>query len=76
MAYPYEYFNKIEDYQDSVNILKKEDIYCKLKSNYPDDSEIERSNQNNKLFDIENEELTRFNMKTNLISWLMFLRNL
>ena len=31
-AYPYEYFNNIDDYQKPVNNLKKEDFFSKLKN--------------------------------------------
>ena len=37
LAYPYEYFNSIDDYQKPVNNLKKDDFYSKLKNDYPDD---------------------------------------
>ena len=33
LAYPYEFFNCIEDYQKPVNDLKKEDFFSKLKIN-------------------------------------------
>ena len=46
LAYPYEYFNSIEDYQKPVNNLKKEDFFSKLKNKYPDDEEIERKKRN------------------------------
>ena len=42
-AYPYEYFNSIEDYQRPVDNLKKEDFLKKLKNGYPHDEEIERT---------------------------------
>ena len=32
LAYPYEYFNSIEDYQKPVNNLKNEDFFSKLKN--------------------------------------------
>ena len=35
LAYPYEYFNSIDDYQKHVDNLKKEDFFSKLKNNYP-----------------------------------------
>ena len=48
--------------------MKKEDFYSKLKNECPDDSEIERTKQIIKLFNIKNgEELTRLYMKTNII---------
>ena len=37
LAYPYEYFNNIDDYQKPVNDLKKQDFCSKLKFDYPDD---------------------------------------
>ena len=41
LAYPYEYFNSIDDYKKPVDNLKKEDFFSKLKNDYPDDDEIE-----------------------------------
>ena len=35
IAYPYEYFNSIGDYQKAVDNLKKEDFFSKLKNDYP-----------------------------------------
>ena len=32
LAYPYEYFNSIDDYQKPVNSLNKEDFLSKLKN--------------------------------------------
>ena len=43
LAYPYQYFNTIDDYQKPVNNLKKEDFFIKLKTDYPDDEEIQRT---------------------------------
>ena len=37
IAYPYEYFNSIDDYQKPVDNLKKEDFFNKLKNEGPDD---------------------------------------
>ena len=39
LAYPYEYFNRIDDYQKPADNLKKEDFFSKLKNDYPDDKE-------------------------------------
>ena len=59
LAYPYEFFNCIEDYQKPVGNLKKEDFFSKLKNKCPDDKEIERTKEIIKIFDIKNgEELT------------------
>ena len=41
LAYPYQYFNSIDDYQKPVDNLKKEDFFEKLKNKCPDDDEIE-----------------------------------
>ena len=43
LAYPYEYFNSIDDYQKPVNNLKKEHFFSKLKNKCPDDEEIQRT---------------------------------
>ena len=53
LAYPYEYFNSIEDHQKPIDNLKKEDFFSKLKNDYPDDEEIERTKQIFKLFNIK-----------------------
>ena len=59
MAYPYEYFNSIEDYQKPVNDLKKEDFFSKLKNKCPDDKEIDRTREIIKKFNIKDgKELT------------------
>ena len=44
IAYPYEHFNSIDDYQKPVDSLKKKDFFSKLKICYADDKEIERTN--------------------------------
>ena len=53
LAYVYEYFNSIEDYKKPNNDLKKEDFFGKLKNDYPDDVEIERTKEIIKLFNIK-----------------------
>ena len=68
LAYPYEYFNSIDDYKKPVDNLKKEDFFSKLKNDYPDDEEIERTRELIKLFDIKNgEELTKLYCKSDVI---------
>ena len=65
LAYPYEFFNYIEDYQKPVDNLKKEDFFSKLKNKCPDDEEIERTKEIIKIFDIKNgEELTEISSKS------------
>ena len=41
LAYPYEFFNSIDDYQKPVDKLNKEDFFNKYKKDYPSDEEIE-----------------------------------
>ena len=68
LAYPYQYFNGINDYQKPVDNLKKEDFFSKLKNECADDDEIERTKQIIKLFDIKNaEELTKLYCKSDVI---------
>ena len=68
LAYPHQYFSSIDDYQKPVNNLKKEDFFCKLKNKCPDDDEIERTKEINKLFDIKNaKELTKLYCKSDVI---------
>ena len=67
LAYPYEYFNSIDDYKKPVNNLKRENFFSKLKNDYPDD-EIERTREIVKLFNIKDgEELTRLYCKSDVI---------
>ena len=54
LAYPYEYFNSIDDYQKPVDNLKKEDFFSKLKNKCPDYEEIERTMDIIKKFNIKN----------------------
>ena len=68
LAYPYQYFNSINDYQKPVDNLKKEDFFSKIKNDYPDDEEIERTREIIKLFNIKDgEELTRLYCKSDVI---------
>ena len=43
LAYSYEYFNSIEDYQKPVDNLKKEHFFSKLKNGYRDNEKTERT---------------------------------
>ena len=68
LAYPYEFFNCIEDYQKPVNDLKKEDFFSKVKNKCPDDEEIERTKEIIKLFNIKTgEELTEIYLKSDIL---------
>ena len=56
LAYPYEFFNKIDDYRNPVVNLKQEHLFSKLKTKCPKGGEIARTKEINKLFDIKNGE--------------------
>ena len=77
LAYPYENFNSIDDYQKPVNNLKKEDFFSKLKNKYPDDEEIQRTKDIIKRFNIKNgEELTEIYLKSDVLCLHVPLKNL
>ena len=68
LAYAYEYFNSTDDYKKPVDNLEKEDFFSKLKNDYPDDEEIERTKEIIKLFNIKDgEELTKLYCKSDVI---------
>ena len=68
LAYPYEIFNCIDDYQKPVDNLKKKDFFSQLKSDYPDNEEIERTTEKIKMFNIKNgEELTEIFLKSDVL---------
>ena len=68
LAYPYEYFNSIDDYQKPVNNLKEKDFFSKLKNKCPDDEEIERTmNIINKFNIKKREELTKIYLKSDVL---------
>ena len=68
LAYPYEFFNSIDDYKKPVDNLEKENFFNKLKNDYLDDDEIERTKEIIKLFNIKDrEELTRLYCKSDVI---------
>ena len=68
LAYPYEYFNSIEDYKKPVDNLKKEEFFSKLKNGYPDDEEIQRTMDIIKRFNFKNgEELTEIYLKSDVL---------
>ena len=59
LAYPYEYFNSMEDYKKPVDNLENKNFLSKLKNKCPDDEEIQRTMDIIKGFNIKNgEELT------------------
>ena len=68
LAYPYEYFNSLDDYQKPVDNLKKEDFFSESKNKCPDDTKIERAKGIIKAFNIKNgEELTRLYLKSDVL---------
>ena len=68
LAYPYQNFNSIDDYKKPVINLKKEDFFIKLKNDYPDDDQIERTKEIIQLFNIKvGEKLTKLNCKSDVI---------
>ena len=69
LAYPYQYFNSIDEYQKPVDNLKKEHFFSKLKNKCPDDDEIERTKEIIKLFDNKNgKQSTKLYCKSDVIS--------
>ena len=68
LAYPYEYFNSIEDYKKSVDELENKNFFSKIKNKCPDDKECDRTREIFKKFKIKNgEELTEFYCKSDVL---------
>ena len=68
LAYPYEYFNSIDEYQKPVNSLKKEHFFSKLTNKCPDDKGIERTLDIIEKFNIKNgEEVTQLYLKSDVL---------
>ena len=68
LAYPYEYFNSIDDYKKPVHNLENKDFFSKLKNKCPDEKEIDRTREIIKKFNIKNgKELTELYLKSDLI---------
>ena len=67
LAYPYEYFKNLEDYNKDISNLTKQDYFSKLKNDYPCSKEIERTNKIIQTFNITNgEELTQLYLKSDV----------
>ena len=68
LAYPYEYFNSIDDYQKPVKNLRKEHFFSKLKNKCPDNEKIERAMIIINKFNNKNgEELTEIYLKSDVL---------
>ena len=68
VAYPYEYFKSLEDYELPICTVTKEDYLSKLKNDYPDEEEIERTSKIIQIFKIKNGKiLTQLYLKSDVI---------
>ena len=68
LAYPYEYFNSIDDYKKPVHNLENKDFFSKLNNKCPDDKEIDRTREIIKKFNNKNgKELTELYLKSDVI---------
>ena len=68
LAYPYEYFNSIEDYNKPVDNLEKKDFFGKLKKKCPDDNETDRTRETIKKINIKDgKELTELYCKSDVL---------
>ena len=68
LAYPYEHFNSIEDYNKPVNNLENKNSFSKLKNKCPDDIEIDRTREIIKKFNIKDgKELTELYCKSDVL---------
>ena len=65
LAYPYDYFKKIECFDLDINKLENGDFFSKLKFNCPDNEEIERTNKFIETFVSKNgAEVTKLHLKS------------
>ena len=67
LAYPYEFFKSLADYQKPVDNLKNDDFFSKLNNKSPDDEEIERRREIIKVFENKNGELTQLYLKSDVL---------
>ena len=68
LAYPYEYFNSIDDYKKPVHNLENKDFFSKLKNGYPDDKEIQRTKEIINIFNNKDgKELTELYLKSDVL---------
>ena len=58
----------LDDYSKDISTLTKQDYFSKLKNDYPNDEEIERTNKIIQTFNIKNgAELTQLYLKSDVI---------
>ena len=76
LAYSYEDFSSIDDYQKPVDNLKKKDFFSKVKNKCPDDEEIERTKEIIEKIDFKNGELTEINLKSDVLLLARVFENL
>ena len=71
LAYPYEFYETLKDYEKPIEELinaGKEAYFSKTKNKIPDQEEIDRTNENIKIFNIKNgQELTELYNKADVI---------
>ena len=68
LAYPYEYFKSLDDYDLPISNLERDDYFSRLKNGYPQDSEIQRTNEIIETFKIKTgKELTELYLKTDVV---------
>ena len=68
IAYSYDYFETLEDYEKDINLLKDDDYYSRLNCSIPDKIEIDRTKEIIKIFNIRNgRELTQLYCKADVL---------
>ena len=76
IAYLYEHFNSIGDYQKLVNNSKEEDFFSKLKNRYPSDNETERTMDIIKRFNFnKREEETELYLESDVLFLACFFES-
>ena len=77
LAYPYEDFNSIDDFQKPVNDLKRQDFFSRIENDYTSDEEIETTKEIIKFFNNKKgEEPTHLYLKSDFYYLHVCLRNL
>ena len=72
---PYEYFKSPIDYQKPGIILEKEVFFSKLKNDYGEEKELERTKKLQEFFDSKiGEALTKLNIKSDVFYSLVCLK--